>query len=65
MLVILIGTLMDVIALIYSVWLCVLFGVTREKQKQIWPIFQWFIFALILIQYIAFIGIPPHFCVGM
>lgn len=64
MLVALIGTRMDVVALMYTVWLCALFVATREKQKQLWPFFQWFIFALIPIQYISVIGIPPFVCVG-
>lgn len=64
MLVALIGTRMDVVALIYSVWLCILFAATRDKQKQLWPLFQWFVFSLIPIQYIAVIGIPPYLCIG-
>lgn len=64
MLVVLIGTRLDVVALIYSIWLCVLFSSSREKQKQLWPFFQWFIFAFISIQYISIIGLPPYLCVG-
>lgn len=64
MLVVLIGTRLDVVALMYSIWLCVLFAASREKQKQLWPFFQWFIFALISIQYISIIGLPPYLCVG-
>lgn len=64
MLVALIGTRMDIVALIYSIWLCILFAATRSQQKQLWPFFQWFIFALIPIQYVAVIGIPPFLCVG-
>lgn len=64
MVVALIGTRMDVVAVIYSVWLCILFVATRDKQKQIWLFFQWFIFALIPVQYLAFVGIPPFLCFG-
>lgn len=64
MLVALVALRMDVVALVYSVWLCVLFVSSRDKQKQIWPLFQWCIVSIILIQYIAFVGITPYFCIG-
>ncbi|XP_037048036.1 piezo-type mechanosensitive ion channel component isoform X2 [Bradysia coprophila] len=65
MLVALIGSRMDIVALIYSVWLCILFAATRCQQKNLWPLFQWFVFTLIPIQYIAVIGLPPFLCVEL
>lgn len=62
MLVVLIGTRMDIIALIYACWLCVLFAIPRELKARIWPAFQWFIVALIIIQYVVVVDLPPLFC---
>lgn len=62
MLVILIGTRMDIVALIYAGWLCILFAVKRETKARIWPVFQWFIVVLIIIQYVVVVDLPPLFC---
>lgn len=64
MLVILISFRLDVIAVIYTVWLSVLFCSTRETKHRIWPIFQWFIVVLIIIQYIIVVNLPPFLCIG-
>lgn len=53
---------MDVIALIYAIWLCVLFSLTRAKQEKVWSFFKWFVFVLTLLQYILLVGFPPSFC---
>lgn len=62
LLVILVGTRMDVIALIYAGWLCVLFAASREMKAKIWPVFQWFIVVMIIIQYVIVVNLPPAFC---
>lgn len=62
MLVILIGTRMDIIALIYAGWLCILFAVKRETKARIWPVFQWFIVVFIILQYVIVVNLPPFFC---
>lgn len=62
MLVILIGTRMDIVALIYASWLCILFASKRETKARIWPVFQWFIAVLIIIQYVIVVDLPPLFC---
>lgn len=64
MLVVLIGTRMDFVGLIYSVWLCVLFSSTREKQARLWPFFKMFIFVLIVVQYVIVVGTPPFLCIS-
>lgn len=62
MLVILISGRADIIAVIYTVWLCILFGASRETKHRIWPVFQWFIVVFIIIQYIIVVNIPPSLC---
>lgn len=65
MLVILISSRQDIIAVLYTFWLCFLFGISREMKHRIWPIFQSFIVILIVIQYIIAVNLPPFFCFGM
>lgn len=62
MTVILISARLDIIAILYTGWLCLLFSVSRETKARIWPIFQWFIVTLILIQYILAVNLPPFLC---
>ncbi|XP_055299160.1 piezo-type mechanosensitive ion channel component isoform X9 [Sitodiplosis mosellana] len=63
MLAILISARMDVVAVLYAIWLCLLFGVSREMKHRIWPIFQSFIVILIVIQYIFAVNMPPFLCI--
>lgn len=65
MLAIVISARMDIVAVLYAVWLCILFGTTRETKHRIWPIFQSFIVILIVIQYIVAVNLPPFLCIGM
>lgn len=62
MIVILISARLDIIAFLYTGWLCLLFSVSRETKARIWPIFQWFIVAFILIQYVLAVNLPPFLC---
>lgn len=64
MIIALIGTRMDIIALFYAIWLCILFIVSRETKARIWPLFKWFIVIFLLIQYIVVVGLPPSLCFG-
>lgn len=64
MLVVLISYRLDFIALVYTIWLTILFGVSRGTKYRIWPIFQWFIVALIVLQYVLVVDLPPLFCIG-
>lgn len=50
MLAISISARMDVVAVLYAVWLCILFGTSRATKHRIWPIFQTFIVILIIVQ---------------
>lgn len=62
MLVILIAARMDIVAFMYTIWLCLLFTSSRAVKAQIWPAFQWFIVAFIVIQYVIAVDLPPFFC---
>ncbi|PSN54799.1 hypothetical protein C0J52_01988 [Blattella germanica] len=59
----LIGTRMDLYAVLYGIWLCVLVIMRREKLAKIWGIYQVFIVMLIPIQYAMAVGLPPGLCV--
>lgn len=65
MLAILISARMDIVAVLYTIWLLILFGVSRETKHRIWPIFQSFIVILIVIQYIVAVNLPPFLCISM
>ena len=62
--VIVIGTRMDVYAVLYGIWLCVLVIMKQEKLANIWGIYQAFIVMLVLIQYAMAVGLPPALCIG-
>lgn len=62
MIVVLISARLDIIAILYTGWLCLLFSVNRETKARIWPIFQWFIVVLILLQYVLVVNLPPFLC---
>lgn len=63
-LLVLIGRRMDMVALIYVVWLYVLFRSDVACRKRMWPYFRLFIVALTLLQYVAAVGVPPFLCLG-
>lgn len=60
--IILIGSRMDIISCIYAIWLAILFNLSREAKRRIWPLFQWFIVSAILMQYLLVVDVPPFLC---
>lgn len=61
--VILIGSRVDFVSLVYAnIWLGLLFHTSRETKRRIWPIFQWFIVLLIVAQYMIVVDMPPFSC---
>lgn len=60
--VIVIGIRMDIVALLYAIWLSCIFYVDRRKLAAIWPAFQWYIAFSIVIQYVLIVGAPPGLC---
>nr|CAD7432632.1 unnamed protein product [Timema monikensis] len=63
MTVILIGSRMDVYAVLYGLWLCILFALKRETIARVWGFFQLFIIIVIPIQYAMAVGLPPGLCI--
>lgn len=53
---------MDIVAIFYTVWLCLLFAVSRSNKARIWPVFLWFIVILIVLQYVVAVNLPPNLC---
>lgn len=60
--VIVIGLRMDIVALLYAIWLSCIFYVDRRKMAALWPAFQWFIALSIVVQYVLIVGAPPGLC---
>lgn len=60
--VIVIGLRMDIVALLYAIWLSCIYYVDRRKLAALWPAFQWFIALSIVIQYVLIVGAPPGLC---
>ncbi|XP_064455243.1 piezo-type mechanosensitive ion channel component-like isoform X2 [Ornithodoros turicata] len=58
------GQRMDVYALVTSIWLCVLFLLRTHQLSRIWPCYVTYLCVVMLLQYIAVVGLPPELCVG-
>lgn len=59
-----IGFRMDVVSVIYAVWLCILYCVGRRMLSKLWDVFLFFIVVFIPIQYFMVIGLPPSLCIS-
>lgn len=62
--VILIGSRMDLYAMLYALWLCLLITPRRHLLAKIWPVFKIFIIITIPLQYAFVVGLPPFLCIG-
>ncbi|XP_062548757.1 piezo-type mechanosensitive ion channel component isoform X4 [Armigeres subalbatus] len=62
-LVVVIASRMDIFSCFYAVWTCVMFHMDRDRLRRVWRILTWCIVALIPVQYIIYIGLPPILCV--
>ncbi|XP_053604167.1 piezo-type mechanosensitive ion channel component isoform X3 [Plodia interpunctella] len=58
-----IGSRMDVYAVIYSLWLTILVSLKRPKQARVWPAFCVFVAVVVPFQYALCVGFLPQFCV--
>ncbi|XP_049867605.1 piezo-type mechanosensitive ion channel component [Pectinophora gossypiella] len=58
-----IGSRMDVYAVIYAAWLLVLVSVRRKTQARLWWPFTLFVTVVVPIQYLIAVGFLPQFCV--
>ncbi|XP_035777481.1 piezo-type mechanosensitive ion channel component-like isoform X15 [Anopheles albimanus] len=63
-LIVTIGQRMDVLSIVYAIWLAVIFHMTRTALQRIWQALTWFIVVSIPLQYLLFIGLPPLACVN-
>uniref|UniRef100_A0A2A4JQR7 Uncharacterized protein n=1 Tax=Heliothis virescens TaxID=7102 RepID=A0A2A4JQR7_HELVI len=58
-----IGSRMDVYAVLYAGWLLVLVSIKRTAQSRLWPTFTACITFLVPVQYMIAVGFLPQFCV--
>ncbi|XP_063891360.1 piezo-type mechanosensitive ion channel component isoform X3 [Helicoverpa armigera] len=58
-----IGSRMDVYAVLYAGWLLVLVSIGRTAQSRLWPAFTACITFLVPVQYMIAVGFLPQFCV--
>lgn len=59
-----IGIRMDFYAMLYSIWLCILFSMKRSILARIWVFYLMFIAVLLPFQYFMAVGLPPTLCEG-
>ena len=68
-LVILICFRKDAISIVYIVWLGIFLGIERRTMQFIWPIFQYFVMFVTVLQYAIILNLPLflHLCksIGM
>ncbi|GJQ85619.1 hypothetical protein Trydic_g20169 [Trypoxylus dichotomus] len=58
----LIGFRMDLYAILYAFWLCMLFALNRTLLSRVWYFYMCFIAIFIPIQYVMVVGLPPFLC---
>jgi piezo-type mechanosensitive ion channel component 1/2 len=60
--VVVVATRMDFFACFYAIWLCKLYNLSRAETVEQWRKLKGFIIAMIPIQYILLVGLPPLLC---
>lgn len=60
----LIGTRMDLYAVFYGTWLCIMFVLERKKIQKIWNCYLAFIAIMLPLQYVMVVGLPPGLCIS-
>lgn len=58
-----IGSRMDVYAVLYAAWLMILVSMNRQRQARAWPVFTACITFLVPVQYMIAVGFLPQFCI--
>lgn len=48
----------DAVSVVYIVWLCIILCVGRRTLRFIWPIFQYFVLILTVMQYLIMLNLP-------
>uniref|UniRef100_A0A1B6DCY7 Uncharacterized protein n=1 Tax=Clastoptera arizonana TaxID=38151 RepID=A0A1B6DCY7_9HEMI len=59
----LIGTRMDLYAVLYALWLWILITTNRRLLSKVWSVFMFFIVVTIPLQYAFVVGLPPSLCI--
>ncbi|XP_063838505.1 piezo-type mechanosensitive ion channel component isoform X2 [Ostrinia nubilalis] len=59
-----IGSRMDVYAVLYAGWLLVLVSMSRVRQARIWPVFTASVTVLVPVQYMLAVGFLPQLCIN-
>ena len=59
-----IGVRLDMIAVLYAIWLGVFLISTRRAVQQIWPVYVSFLLVALPLQYISAVGAPPFLCLS-
>ncbi|XP_050433590.1 piezo-type mechanosensitive ion channel component isoform X6 [Adelges cooleyi] len=62
---ILVGTRMDLYAVLYTFWLLIFVMLSRGTLAKLWIIFMFFIVVTIPFQYAIVIGLPPDLCISL
>ncbi|CAF1290006.1 unnamed protein product [Adineta steineri] len=60
--VIVIGVRLDVMAVLYSIWLGIFLISSRRTIQRIWPIYMLFLIIAFPAQYMSVVGAPPMLC---
>lgn len=58
-----IGSRMDLYALIYAGWLLILVSTKRPLQAKFWKAFTAFTMVIVPLQYLLAVGFLPGFCI--
>ncbi|KAL0894989.1 hypothetical protein ABMA27_013468 [Loxostege sticticalis] len=59
-----IGSRMDVYAVLYAGWLLILVSISRVRQARVWPVFTTFVTILVPVQYMLAVGFLPQLCIN-
>ncbi|XP_028032229.1 piezo-type mechanosensitive ion channel component isoform X2 [Bombyx mandarina] len=59
-----IGSRMDVYAVLYAAWLLALVAARRARQARLWPAFACFVTFFVPVQYMVAVGFLPQLCVS-
>ena len=62
--VIVIGVRLDIVAVLYSIWLGAFLILSRRTVQRIWPFYILFLTIAFPLQYMSVVGAPPFLCFG-
>lgn len=61
---IVIGVRLDVMAVLYAVWLGLFLISSRRTIQRLWPVYIFFQIIAFPVQYMSVVGAPPFLCFG-